>query len=152
MVIRSWRCQAHSLDEFGSAKGGQLGQKRSARLYLSTKCHPQACGQILDSRSFPQSLRTTETDFGRESYGHPKLAQPSSFPAELDQKSPAKGGQLGLTQLIPTELDHTQLIPAELGHTQLILAELGQKSSALRKEVSSARRARPQLILSDPSE
>ena len=72
-----------------------------------------------------------ETDFGRESYGHPKLAQSSSFPAELGQKSPAKGGQLGLTQLIP----------AELGHTQLIPAELGQKSSALRKEVSSARRA-----------
>ena len=59
-------------------------------------------------------------DFGRESYGHPKLAQPSSFPTELGQKSPAKGGQLGLTQLIPAELSHTQLIPAELGHTQLI--------------------------------
>ena len=47
------RCRAHSLDEVGLAKGGQLGQKRSPRLYLSTKFHPQACGQMLDSRSFP---------------------------------------------------------------------------------------------------
>ena len=62
-----------------------------------------------------------EMDFGRESYGCPKLAQPSPFPAELGQKSPAKGGQLCLTQLIP--------------------AELGQKSSALHKEASSCRRA-----------
>ena len=62
-----------------------------------------------------------ETDSGRESYGRPKLAQPSSFPAELGQKSPAKGGQLGLTQLIPVEL--------------------GQKSSALHKEANSSRRA-----------
>ena len=141
MVIRSWRCRAHSLDKVGSAKGGHLGQKRLALVYLSTKFHPHACGQILDSRSFPLSLRTPETDFRRGSYGRPKMAQPSSFPTELDQKSPAKGGQLGLTQLIPAELGHTQLIPAELGHTQLILAELGQKSLALRKEVSSAKRA-----------
>ena len=63
-----------------------------------------------------------ETDFGRESYGRPKLAQPSSFPAELGQKSPAKGGHLGLTQPIPAELGHTQLIPADLGHTQLEVA------------------------------
>ena len=35
-----------------------------------------------------------ETDFGRESYDCPKLAQPSSFLAELGQKSPVKGGQL----------------------------------------------------------
>ena len=60
-----------------------------------------------------------ETDSRRESYGHPKLPHPSSFPAELGQKSLAKGGQLGLTQLIPTEVGYTQLIPAELGHTQL---------------------------------
>ena len=31
MVIRSWHCRAHSLDEVGSAKGGQLDQGRSAR-------------------------------------------------------------------------------------------------------------------------
>ena len=74
MVIRSWCCRAHSLDEVGLAKGGQLGQKRLARLYLSTKFHPQACGQILDSSSFPYSLITPETYFGRGSYGHPKLA------------------------------------------------------------------------------
>ena len=74
MVIRSWRCRAHSLDEVDSAKGGQVGQKRFAQLYLSTKCHLQACGQILDSRSFPLSLRTPKTNFGRGSYGHQKLA------------------------------------------------------------------------------
>ena len=73
MVIRSWHYRANSLDEASSAKGYQLGQKRSAQLYLSTKCHPKACGQILDSRSFPYSLRTPETDFGQGSYGHPKL-------------------------------------------------------------------------------
>ena len=95
-------------------------------------------------------------NFGRESYGRSKLAQPSSFPVELGQKSPAEGGQLGLTQIIPVEVGYTQLIPAKLGHTQLILAELGhtqliplelgQKRSAHPKrawqeEVSSARRA-----------
>ena len=74
MVIRSWHCRAHSLDEISSAKGCQLGQKRSSRLDLSTKCHPQTCSQILDSRSFPYSLRTPEKDFGRGSYGHSKLA------------------------------------------------------------------------------
>ena len=41
-----------------------------------------------------------ETDFGRESYDHSKLAQPSSFPSELGQKSLVKGGQLSLTQLM----------------------------------------------------
>ena len=70
----------------------------------------------------------------------------------LDQVGSAKGGQLGLTQLIPAEvgytqlipaeLSHTQLIPAELSHTQLIPLELGQKRSAHPKrawpeEVSS---------------
>ena len=44
---------SHSLDEVGSAKGGQLGQKRSARIYLRTKCYPQEFSQIIDSRSFP---------------------------------------------------------------------------------------------------
>ena len=53
MVIRSWHCRAHSLDEVSSAKGCELGQKRSAKLYLSTKFHIKACGKILDSRSFP---------------------------------------------------------------------------------------------------
>ena len=89
--------------------------KYELRLYLSMY------RWILDSKGFPYSPRTHKTDFGRESYGHPKLAQPSSFPTELGQKSPAKGGQLGLTQLIPVEL--------------------GQKSSALYKEASSCRRA-----------
>ena len=74
MVIQSWHCRAQSLDEVSSAKGCQLGQKRSARIYLSTKFHPQACGKILDSSIFPYSLRTPETDFGRGSYGHSKLA------------------------------------------------------------------------------
>ena len=31
-----------------------------------------------------------ETNFGRESYDRPKLAQPSLFPAELGQESPTK--------------------------------------------------------------
>ena len=31
MVVRSWGCRAYSLDEVGLAKGGQLGQRRSAR-------------------------------------------------------------------------------------------------------------------------
>ena len=72
MVIQSWHCRAHSLYEVSSAKGCQLGQKRSAQLYLSTKCHPHACGKIIDSRTLPYSLRTPETDIGRGSYGHPK--------------------------------------------------------------------------------
>ena len=38
MVIRSWHCRAHSLDEVSSAKGCQLGKKRSARLYLCSSC------------------------------------------------------------------------------------------------------------------
>ena len=104
------------------------------KLYLSIY------GWILDSKGFPWSLRTHETDFGQESYGRPKLAQPSSARAELGhtQLIPA---ELGHTQLILAKLGHTQLILAELGHTQLIPAELGQKSSALHKEVSLARRA-----------
>ena len=74
MVIRRLHCRTHSLDEVSSAKGCQLSQKRSAPLYLSTKYHPQACGQILDSRRFSYSLRKPETDFGQGSYGHLKLA------------------------------------------------------------------------------
>ena len=41
--------------------------------FLSTKCHFLACDQILNSKSFSKSLRTHESEFGRERYGHPKL-------------------------------------------------------------------------------
>ena len=40
---------------------------------VSTKCHFLTCDQILDSKRFSQSLRTLESEFGRERYGRPKL-------------------------------------------------------------------------------
>ena len=41
--------------------------------FLSTKCHVLACDQILDSKSFSNSLRTRKSEFRRERYGHSKL-------------------------------------------------------------------------------
>ena len=41
--------------------------------FVSTKFHFLECDQIIDSKSFSKSLRTRESEFGRERYGRPKL-------------------------------------------------------------------------------
>ena len=76
-------------------------------------------GISIESKNAQNGLRTGKLWSSED--GTAKL-----IPTELDQKSPVKGGQLGLMQLIP--------------------AELMQESSALPKEVSSCRRAQPQLM------
>ena len=59
MVIRSWRCRAYSLDEVDSAKGGQLGQRRSAWIYFEHKI--PSTGMWSDSRLKDLSIESKNT-------------------------------------------------------------------------------------------
>ena len=75
-----------------------------------------------------------ETDFGRESYDRPKLAQPSSFPAELHQESPSKEVS-SASHSSCKRAQHKWSAHAEELSRRGQLMELMQKSSA--QEVSS---------------
>ena len=84
-------------------------------------------------------------DFGRGSYGRPKLAQPSSFPAELGQESPTKEvSSASQSSSLLSSAKRAQLSTKRSTHAGELISnqkgQLMQESSALLKEVSSCRR------------
>ena len=87
-----------------------------------------------------------QNEHGQGSYGHPKLAQPSSFPAELGQESPTKEvSSASHSSSLLSSSRRAQLYTKRLAHARELSSnqrgQLMQESSALLKEVSSCRRA-----------
>ena len=111
----------------------------------------------MDFRLKGLSIESTkrETDFGQEIYGCPKLAQPSSFPAEPGRAQPNEVSSASHSSSLLSSAIHSSSLLSSATHSSSLLssaihsssllsstrrAQLYAKRSAQPKELSSAQR------------